>query len=279
MKLLTSKCLGERTRWTFTFRLTYIIWPTSLLFSLGAPHITDSSGRFNYIMEASINSGSDGFGTTSSNTIRSYLSRVTCDTVQSSGGNPPTNNPPRTSPSPPVPTKPSSPTAPTTVNGCPTTPEVAAPKCISIGNVASGGYACYSLNQLLPKDCSNVRWSISTCNGITIRNSPRRWLSSNLTSLSSFVEEEEDDVVLQEDQTSLTFAPASGSQCSRSCVFSTKNRVCLLASSGDGGGSHVIAYRAVDRSSGATLRSLERTITIQKNSNNNSCRPANFQCT
>jgi hypothetical protein len=229
-------------------------------------------------MEASISSGSDGFGTTSSSTIRNYLSRVSCDTVQSGsgGGNPPTNSPPRASPSPPVPTKPSSPTTPTVgvVNGCPTTPEVTAPRCVSMGKVTSGGYACYSLNQLLPEDCTNVRWSISTCNGITIRNSPRRWLVSSNTTLSST---DDDDTILQEDQTSLTFTPASGSACSKSCVFSTKNRVCLLVSSGVTSGSHVITYKAVDRSNGKTLQSLQRTIAIQKNTNN-SCRPANLQC-
>ena len=255
-------------------------------FSLGAPHISDSSNRFDYIMEASISSGSDGFGSTSSSTIRNYLSRVTCDSVQSgggSGGNPPTNSPPRASPSPPVPTKPSSPTTPTgVVNGCPTTPEVTAPQCVSIGNVASGGYACYSLNQLLPEDCTNVRWSISTCNGITIRNSPRRrfLLSSNVTQLSSDVDD--DDIILQEDQASLTFNPASGSTtCAKSCVFSTKNRVCLLVQSGgttSSGAHHVIQYKAVDRSNGKTIQSLQRTISIEKNTNNNRCRPANLQC-
>jgi hypothetical protein len=263
--------------------MTYISFCSCVVllesFSLGAPHIADTSNRFNYIMEASISSGSDGFGTTSSNTIRNYLSRVTCDTVTGSGGaNPPTNSPPRASPSPPVPTKPSSPTIPSVVvQDCPTAPEVTAPKCVSKGNVASGGYACYSLNQLLPKDCTNVRWSISTCNGIVIRNSPRRraLLSSNVTSSSFF--ENGDDGILQEDRASLTFSPASGSSCSKSCVFSTKNRVCVFVSGTGSGDPHVITYKAVNRSNGKTLQSFQRTIPIQKNSNN-SCRPANLQC-
>ena len=227
-------------------------------------------------MEASISTGSDGFGTSSSNTIRNYLSRVMCDTVSATGGrNAPTNSPPRASPSPPAPTKPSSPTTPTdVVQGCPTTPEVTAPKCVSKGKFDSGGYSCYSLNQLLPEDCTNVRWSISTCNGIVIRNSPRRrLLSSNST---SSVAEDEDDVVLQEDQSSLTFTAASGSSCSKSCVVSTRNRVCLLVL-GTSGDPHVITYKAVGRSSGKTLQSFQRTIPIRKNTND-SCRPANLQC-
>ena len=237
-------------------------------------------------MEASISSGSDGFGSSSSNTIRNYLSRVSCDTVQNSGsggGNPPPNSSPRASPSPPVPTKPSSPTTPTiVVSGCPTAPEVTAPKCVSKGNVAAGGYACYSLNQILPEDCTNVRWSISTCNGIAIRNSPRRGLlSSNETLSLTFFEDDDnddtDDDIIQEDA-SLTFSPASGSTCSKSCVFSTKNRVCLLVSSTSGSAQqHVITYKAVSRSNGKTLQSYQRTISIQKNTDS-SCRPANLQC-
>ena len=228
-------------------------------------------------MEASISSGSDGFGATSSNTIRNYLSRVSCDTSSTGGGNPPTNNPPRASPSPPVPTKPSSPTSPTVVvKDCPTTPEVSAPKCISKGNVASGGYACYSLNQLLPKDCTNIRWSISTCDGIVIRNSPRRGLLSNVTSSSFDNDDDDDNINVQEDQSSLTFNPAGGSTCSKSCVFSTKNRVCLLVS-GTSSNPHVITYKAVDRSNDKTIQSFQRTIPIQSNTNN-SCRPANLQC-
>jgi hypothetical protein len=279
MKLVTSKYYWSKLIFnvTATYNLLTVFFFVLVFlasFSLGAPHIADDSNRFDYIMEASISSGSDGFGSTSSNTIRNYLSRVTCDSVQSGSGNPPSNSPPRASPTAPVPTPPSSPKTPTgVVNGCPTTPEVTAPQCVSIGKVASGGYACYSLNQLLPKDCTNVRWSISTCNGITIRNSPRRrhLLSSNVT-LSS---DDDNDIVLQEDQTSLTFSPASGSACAKSCVFSTKNRVCLFVSGTSG--SHVINYKAVDRSNGKTLQSLQRTIRIQKNINN-SCRPANLQC-
>jgi hypothetical protein len=236
-------------------------------------------------MEASISRGSDGFGSSSSNTIRNYLSRVTCDTIQTGGGgggNPPTNSPPRASPSPPVPVQPSPPTPPTVVvQSCPTTPEVSAPMCISKGKLESGGYACYSLNQLLPKDCAKIRWSISTCNGIVIRNSPRRLLSSTNTTSSSTssltFDEDDDDIIVEEDQASLTFSPAGGSTCSKSCVFSTKNRVCLLVSGTGGGDPHVITYRAVDRSNGKSLQSFQRTIPIQKNTNN-SCRPANLQC-
>ena len=100
------------------------------LYSLGAPHISDSSNRFNYIMEASISNGSDGFGTVSSNTILSFLDKATCDTVQPSG------NPPRPSPSPPSVPTPKPPTT-TSFNGCSTSPEVDAPKCISVGKTAS----------------------------------------------------------------------------------------------------------------------------------------------
>ena len=83
-----------------------------------------------------------------------------------------------------------------------------------------------------------------------------------------------DDDSIQEDA-SLTFSPASGSTCSKSCVFSTKNRVCLLVSGS--AQQHVITYKAVSRSNGKTLQSFQRTISIQKNTDG-SCRPANLQC-
>jgi hypothetical protein len=216
-------------------------------------------------MEASISSGSDGFGSESSNAIRSYLSRVACDAILPSG-----NTPSVPLPSPTIPTA-STPTPPS-LNGCPTTPEVTSPKCISVGNVANG-FACYSLSQILPANCPTVLWSVTTCDGITIK-SPRRL--ANVTSLEGDnVDVVDDDGTIQEDQV-ITFIAASNT-CSKSCILSTKKRICLSAQRDMK--DHVISFKAMDRNSGNTIRTFQRTIPIRNNNSNNICRPANLQCT
>jgi hypothetical protein len=65
--------------------------------SLGATHLPDSQDRFNYIMEASLSSGSDGFGDVSGRQMFAYLDSrdVMCDSSipGRKPGPPPTRRP------------------------------------------------------------------------------------------------------------------------------------------------------------------------------------------
>jgi hypothetical protein len=207
-------------------------------------------------MEASISSGSDGFGPSSS-TILSYLSKVSCDTTQSSSGGSPVSAPIAPIPSTPTTPRaspvsaPSQVSAPTTFDGCQLAAEVDAPKCISVGNV-SPGFSCYSLSEILPPKCANAnaRWILTGCDGIALS---RRLAKS--------------------------FIAASTTNCNKSCIRSTKNRICLRASSNMD--QHVLKLAAVDRNTGRRIDgspTLERIIPVQKKNTNGSCRPANLQC-
>lgn len=218
----------------------------------------DSSNTKDYIMEASISSGSDGFGISSSTTIRNYLSRVSCDKIRFVDPNS-NNDPPSSAP-------------PQDVNGCPTTPESVSPKCISISNrVGSDGFACYSLSQILPRDCNNVRWSIVSCDGNAIRNSPRqlRLLETFAFSNSTF---DDDDAVVEEDQSSTkTFEPSNSGVCGKSCILSTKNRICMNTIQ-----DHTISFKAIHRGTGNILSTLNRSFSVEKKNEN--CRPATIKC-
>lgn len=71
----------------------------------GSSHDSTTS-RFEYIMEPRINSGADGFSSTSRNSITRYLDRSSCISVEPSGPTGPTPTPP--APAPPSPSPPSS---------------------------------------------------------------------------------------------------------------------------------------------------------------------------
>jgi hypothetical protein len=204
-------------------------------------------------MEATLSSGSDGFGPSSS-TILSYLSTVSCDTTQSSSGGSPVSAPSPSSPTSPRASPVSAPSpvsTTTTFDGCQLTAEVDAPKCISVGNI-SPGFSCYSLSEILPPICAkkNARWILADCDGIAF--SRRRTKS---------------------------FIAASTTNCNKSCIRSTRNRVCLRASSNID--QHTLTLVAVDRDSGRRIDgspTLERIIPVKKKNTNGSCRPANLKC-
>jgi hypothetical protein len=252
------------------------------LHSLGAPHFPDNNNRYDYVMEASISSGSDGFGPTSSNTILSYLAKSTCDTIQPSGSGP-TNSPPRpSSPTAPRSSPVSAPTSTKSLDGCQLSPEVNAPNCVSVGNI-SPGFACYSLSQILPPACTkkNIRWVLTTCNGIALSASQTIQDSNSTTGA---LLEESGRRQLQ----SKSFIAASSATCKPSCIRSTRNRICLrvppivnAAEQQQPPQRHVLKFKAVDAVTGRVIDgspTLERIFPIQQKNTNGNCRPANLKC-
>lgn len=245
-----------------------------LLFSLNANHITDSTGRFNYIMEAKLSSGSDGFGPSIS-TIQKYLDQTTCDSVQSV---PTATAPTATKPTAPAP----SPTSTSTVVGCRTKSEVTSPTCIVAVSSVKSGFACYSLKEILPPYCSvkQLRWVLNTCDGISMRTT--RFLADKNNSFNEAApmqdevntkkqnmttSSNETTTVVREDAT--TFQSSS---CSKSCVRSGSSSVCFAT-----GGDHVVTFIALNTAGKQVDRVFKRTIAL-KTANDGSCRSANLQC-
>lgn len=222
-------------------------------------------------MEASLSSGSDGFGPVSTGMILSFLNRVTCVHVQSASGTPtagsPSNRPP-TSPSPP--------STPSSVIGCRTKAAVQSPSCIVTGS-NKYDFACYKLTEILPPYCSfkQLRFVVHTCDGFSLG---RRELHRTSSDVAKPVHAVNATVVggsfsnetgfVQEQSSSSTF---QASNCKKSCILSSSS-VCFVGSS-----SHVITFIALDKSGHQVDRVFERTIALNTNSGN-SCRSANVKC-
>lgn len=227
-------------------------------------------------MEAQLTSGSDGFDQTSRNSILGHLDRSTCDSTDNLAPKP-------SSPRPPVP----SPTAPSnTVVGCRTKPEIPAPSCVVPQSAVEGGYACFSVKEILPPFCSvkNLRWVLETCNGASLRKSSTRDLSEEVDVASNTTAEpiapkgpssnattaavNTTDFILDNAMTSF-----SSSECSKPCILTKNNFVCV----GTSRSSHLVTVVALNAAGKQVDRAFKRVYTVQSK-NSGICRPASVKC-
>jgi hypothetical protein len=234
--------------------------------SLGAGHVTDSSNRFNYIMESKLTSGSDGFDQVSRNSILGTLARVSCDSKESGGSGsvptPPTSKPPATAPT----------SSTTNVVGCRTKSEIAAPTCVSPQSSNKGGFACFNLKEILPPFCSakSFRWVLDTCNGISFRKTSNRRLSNATAVVNLGSNTTNSSVQFLENEV----ASFESTNCAKPCVLTSGNQLCLTAT---GTSSHLVTVVAVNAAGKQVDRAFKRIFTV-KATNTGSCRSASSKC-
>lgn len=240
------------------------------LLSLNAGHISDSSGRFNYIMEGQLTSGSDGFDQTSKNSILNYLAKTSCDGSDSSPTRPTTPIPPAPAPAP------TSTTA--TVEGCRTKSEISAPSCITAQSSVKNGFACFALAEILPPFCSlkQLRWVLDTCDGISLRK--RRNLSDKMDFLngtSSSVLGNERNIPVNDTFIGSVDAISSfgSSYCAKTCIVPDGKNLCLSTS----GGEHLVTVVALNTAGKQVDRAFRRILAV-KSTSDGSCRAANVKC-
>jgi hypothetical protein len=212
--------------------LTHIF---SFLGSLDADHLPDPQNRFNHIMEASLSSGSDGFGAESGRQIFAFLdsSDVTCDSSIPGSGPRPTRQPVSAPTRAPVRRTRQPAVAPTRV---PDRPPVVAPvrnpvraptkspvispvspQCPQDESVCvaetdkTDRFACFSYDDIKPAACDGVHYVLTRCNN--------KMVGRNL----------------------------NGVGCQASCVL-LQNFVCLNGSTGD----HELEFAGFDSQDLAT---------------------------
>ena len=269
--------------------------------NLGAQHLSDKDNQYEYIMETKISTGADGFGSSSSKSILTFLGRsdVTCDVKVSALMEnalsptevpvlPPTNAPvpsptripPLVSPPTPAPTgkfiPPFVDCYAAVLDGLPT--------CIV--HDKNSGFVCFDLDDLVPSTCKVRFYVPQQCEMFSSRRALMDEGSSHGSGITRaaapFSSEIDAGSIIRKVVTTEDAVAGSGvdttedtfdaDNCKNSCLYSQK-RFCLRA---DQGSSYKMAI-VVLKENGEPMGDIaSNTLTVE--TTGSECAVPKFQC-